>query len=55
MMVVINIIACLSFWFFLGTFKTTALPISFAVLFVLFYFAVQREEKAKKAAADDSL
>lgn len=53
-MVLLSMVAFLVFAFLFGTFKFTVLPIALAVLFVLYYFMVQREEKSKKVVSDDS-
>jgi uncharacterized membrane protein YjjP (DUF1212 family) len=54
-LVLASLVASVFFAYLFGTFKFAVLPISFAVLFVLYYFMVQREEKAKKVVSSDSL
>jgi hypothetical protein len=54
-LVLLSVVASLVLGFLFVMFKFTAAAVGFAVLFVLYYFAVQREEKAKKVDSSDSL
>lgn len=54
-LVLASMVASLALTLLFVMFKFTAVAVGFAVLFVLYYFAVQREEKAKKVDSSDSL
>lgn len=54
-LVLASLVASIAFGYLFGIFKFSVLPISLAVLFVLYYFMVQREEKSKKVVPSDSL
>jgi uncharacterized membrane protein len=54
-LVLLSLVASLVLAFLFVAFKFTAVAVSLAVLFVLYYFMVQDEEKAKKVDPSDSL
>lgn len=54
-LVLVSLVASLVLAFLFVTFKFTAVAVSLAGLFVLYYFAVQREEESKKVDPSDSL